>query len=77
MTTFTTQTTTTSPQKHHNQTPFFAKTPAKTHLHHNRNKTPQKDENICTTDVILRRDPASYSVGREYTKLPFNPNRVN
>jgi hypothetical protein len=39
---FTTQSTTTSPQKHHSKTPFFPKTTRKNALHHKKQKMPKE-----------------------------------
>jgi hypothetical protein len=51
---FTTHLTTKSPQKYHDLPPQFAKTPAKTPLHHIKKKT-----------SIVGPDPAIPSIGRE------------
>jgi PAS domain S-box-containing protein len=45
LTSFATQSTTTSPQKNHDQHPLFSKNPAKTPFHHTKEKTPQKRPN--------------------------------
>jgi hypothetical protein len=54
------QLTTTSPQKHHDKTPFFSKTPCKTPLHHTakKNAAQPKPNRISNLKINLPYTPA-------------------